>query len=154
MTISAGQALPPGTVVDVSSGAGVTLTDPKGNQAAFYGEKDAVPSMFVYAGVIGGFVELRLTGGNFKSCPKRATASASARTRSPCAGCGARAKEASGRRAATSRRPSEGRGGSTADFCDSSVVTVKEGVMTVRDLVKKKTVVVRAGKTYTAKARP
>ena len=39
----------------------------------------------------------------------------------------------------------------TEDFCDRSVVTVKEGAMTVRDLVKKKTVVVKAGKSYVAR---
>ena len=153
VTISAGQALPPGTVVDVSSGAGVTLTDPKGNQAAFYGDKDSVPSVFVYAGVVGGFVELRLAGGNFKSCPKRVTAAVSKKAKPVRRlwGKGKGSFRTKGRYVTAAIR---GTWWLTADLCDSSVVTVKEGVMTVRDLVKKKTLVVRAGKTYTAKARP
>ena len=151
--VSAGQTLPPGAVIDVSKGAGVTLTDANGRKAVFYGEKDSVPSVFVYAGVVGGLVELRLTGGDFKSCPKRAAAMVgkSAKPVRRLWGKGKGSFRTKGRYVAAAVR---GTWWLTADFCDSSAVTVKEGVMTIRDLVKKKTVVVRAGKTYTAKARP
>lgn len=151
--ITSGQTLPPGTIVDVSKGAGVTLTDPKGREAVFYGERDTVPSLFVYAGVIGGFVELRLAGGNFKSCPKRSV-QASSKPAKPVRrlwGKGKGSFRTKGRYVTAAVR---GTWWLTEDFCDRSVVTVKEGMMTVRDLVRKKTVVVRAGKTYTAKARP
>ena len=147
-TISPGQALPPGTVVDVSKGAGVTLADPKGRNAVFYGEKDAVPSVFVYAGVIGGFVELRLTGGNFRACPKRVAQAKKEKPVRRLWGKGKGSFRTTGRYAASTVRGTWWR---VEDFCDRSVVTVKEGAMTVRDLVKKKTVVVKAGKSYVAR---
>ncbi len=39
----------------------------------------------------------------------------------------------------------------TVDRCDGTLIRVVQGVVTVRDLVKKKTVVVRAGRSYLAK---
>jgi hypothetical protein len=42
----------------------------------------------------------------------------------------------------------------TADRCDGTLTTVKRGKVAVRDFRRKKTVVVRAGKKYLAKAKP
>ena len=39
----------------------------------------------------------------------------------------------------------------TADRCDGTLAQVRQGTVSVRDLVKKKTVVVRAGHSYLAK---
>jgi ferric-dicitrate binding protein FerR (iron transport regulator) len=39
------------------------------------------------------------------------------------------------------------------DRCDSTLTKVARGKVSVRDFAKKKTVIVRAGKTYVAKAR-
>jgi hypothetical protein len=41
----------------------------------------------------------------------------------------------------------------TQDRCGSTLTRVARGVVTVRDLVKRKTVIVRAGKRYTARAK-
>jgi hypothetical protein len=41
----------------------------------------------------------------------------------------------------------------TQDHCGSTLTRVARGVVTVRDLVKRKTVLVRAGKRYTARAK-
>ena len=41
----------------------------------------------------------------------------------------------------------------TQDSCTSTLTRVKKGVVTVNDLVKHKTVIVRAGKRYTARAK-
>lgn len=41
----------------------------------------------------------------------------------------------------------------TEDRCDSTLVRVKRGTVTVKDFAKKKTVVVKKGKTYIARAR-
>jgi hypothetical protein len=41
----------------------------------------------------------------------------------------------------------------TADRCDGSQVTVRQGVVQVRDLVRRTTVSVRAGHTYFARKR-
>ena len=39
----------------------------------------------------------------------------------------------------------------TADRCDGTLTQVRQGKVSVRDLVKRKTVVVRAGHSYLAK---
>jgi hypothetical protein len=41
----------------------------------------------------------------------------------------------------------------TADRCDGTLVRVTQGVIAVRDLVRKKTVVLRKGKSYFARAK-
>ena len=41
----------------------------------------------------------------------------------------------------------------TKDTCNATTTTVREGVVTVRDLVKRKNVTVRAGRSYTARTR-
>jgi hypothetical protein len=40
----------------------------------------------------------------------------------------------------------------TADRCDGTLTTVKRGKVAVRDFRRKKTVIVKAGKSYLAKA--
>jgi hypothetical protein len=146
--MTAGQNVPPGTIVDVSKGRGVTLADPKGQTSVFSGEKDAVPSQFVYAGVVGGFVELRLTGGNFKACPKRVVQSAAAEK--PVRRLWGKGKgkfRTKGRYASAAIR---GTWWLTADYCSRTFVRVKEGSVTVVDIPKKKTVIVKAPKSYSA----
>lgn len=41
----------------------------------------------------------------------------------------------------------------TADRCDGTLTSVREGSVTVRDFVRKRTIVVRAGKSYLARAK-
>ena len=53
----------------------MSITDRNGDEAVFYGQKDGVPSRFVVF-TVKGVVELRLTGGNFKSCATRTVSSA------------------------------------------------------------------------------
>jgi hypothetical protein len=149
VSIKPGQNLPPGTIVDVSNGAAVTLADPKGRKAVFYGKKDGVPSMFVMAGVVRRFVELRLTGGDFKVCKTRSVQRAG-KSEKPVRrlwGKGKGSFRTKGRYAAAAVR---GTWWLTEDYCTRTLVKVKRGVMTVRDLVKKKTVIVPAGKSYSA----
>jgi hypothetical protein len=132
------QAIPQGTVVDVSNGRGVTLADPKGAKSVFYGEKGRGPSVFVYAGVVQGLAELRLTGGGFGACKEPVRS---------LSGKGKGAFRTKGRYASAAARSASW---STADSCTSTVVQVRQGVMTVRDLVKRKTVTVKAPKSYSA----
>ena len=104
-----------------------------------------------------GLTEIRMKGGNFRSCRAGKTSgsgSASAaqvrrrtirRTRSSTSGrWGARGKHSAG----TSR----GTVWITADRCDGTLTTVKRGKVAVRDFRRKKTILVRAGKSYLAKA--
>jgi hypothetical protein len=41
----------------------------------------------------------------------------------------------------------------TADRCDGTLTTVKRGVVSVRDFKRKKTITVRAGHSYLARAQ-
>ena len=104
--------------------------------------------MFVYAGVVQGFVELRLTGGNFKACPKRAVQSAAAEK--PVRRLWGKGKgkfRTKGRLASAAVR---GTWWLTADYCTRTLVQVKQGSMTVRDLVKNTTSSCRRRKSYSA----
>jgi hypothetical protein len=101
-----------------------------------------------------GLTEIRLKGGNFRRCRtgRRGKAGAAQvrrrtirRTRSNTNGrYRARGKHSAG----TSR----GTVWITADRCDGTLTTVKRGKVAVRDFRRKKTILVRAGKSYLAKA--
>ena len=136
--ITPGTPIPRGTVVDVSNGRGVTLADLKGSKTVFSGQR-GVPSIFVYRGVVQGFAELRLTGGDFRGC------------REPVRRLSAKGKGAfrtKGRYASAAARNASW---STADYCTRTLVQVKKGQATVRDLAQKSIVVVRAGSSYSAR---
>jgi hypothetical protein len=100
-------------------------------------------------------VELRLTGGNFALCGKRAVAGSSGPNASKKVvrqlwGKGKGAFRTRGRYAATVVR---GTFWLTADRCDGTQVTVKQGRVQVSDLVRHTKVFVRAGSTYLARKR-
>lgn len=147
--VTRGEPIQPGTVVDVSGGKGITLSDPKGKKTVFYGEKDGVPSQFVYVGVVARVAELRLTGGNFASCSKRALASFATKKKPVRRlwGKGKGSFRTKGRYASSTVR---GTWWLTADTCTSTLVQVKEGSMVVRDLLKRKAVIVKAPGRYEA----
>ena len=102
-----------------------------------------------------GITELRLKGSSFDRCRAR--------------GASARAGAAVSRRTirrlrsnANGRFRTRGRNSSatvrgtiwtTADRCDGTLTTVKRGRVVVRDLRRKRTIVVRAGKSYLARAK-
>ena len=76
------------------------------------------------------------------------------RRRSPRrASCGATARASSAPRGATRRRRCAAPSGSSQDTCTSTTTRVTQGSVSVRDQVAKKTVVVRAGKRYVARAK-
>jgi len=142
------EPLPNGTIVDVSNGRGVELTDRNGDATVFYGQKDGVPSKFVITNVKG-TIELRLIGGSFKSCAKRTIASAGAKEK-PIRRVWGKGKgkfRTKGRYAAASVR---GTWWLTADFCKYTLVRVNQGSVTAQNLVTKKYRVVKAPKTYRA----
>ena len=150
VAVEAGQTIPPGTTVDVSNGAGIELTDSKGDALVLYGERDRVPSLFIVQKPSAGVTELRLTGGDFKSCGKRASQSAG-KAAKPVRRLWAKGKGKFRTRGRYSSAAIRGTWWLTADYCDSTLTSVKQGAVTVRDLVKKKTVVVKAGSSYAAK---
>ena len=103
--------------------------------------------------------ELRLEGGNFKkSCrrfrvkpPPRSSAFAARKKVRRLWGNGSGKFRTKGRYSAASLRGTEWL---TEDHCDGTLIRVKSGSVTVRDFVKRKNIVLTAGKSYFAKAKP
>jgi hypothetical protein len=164
--VKEGTSLPVGTIVDVSNGAGIVLQGAGGAEMTFFGDRDNVTSQFQISGRVNAFRTsgpaaatavvrvIRLVGGNFTSCGKRATSGVTTRaaTKKPVRrlwGKGTGRFQTRGRYASATVR---GTWWLTADFCEGTLTRVREGVVAVRDFRKKKTVVLRAGKSYTAAA--
>jgi PKD repeat protein len=146
-----GGTIPYGSKVDVTKGT-VTLKTDTGTLAV-YGA--GVPAAFVLVrGTDRGkpVVELRLTGGNFNVCGKRKSSVSGAKkppkTVRRLWSKGKGQFRTRGRYAAAVVR---GTWWLTADRCDGTLVTVKQGTVQVSDLPHRKTVSVRAGRSYLAK---
>jgi hypothetical protein len=124
----------------------------------FYGQNDGVPSTFVLQGVKGGYVQLSLTGGTSSSSKFQRTVS------------GVHAKPKPPAKKPTRRLWGSGKGKFTtkgkyasatvrgtiwliADYSDHTLVTVKRGLVSVQDFVKKKTVLVPAGHSVIVNAK-
>jgi len=105
----------------------------------------------------GGLTDLRLKGSSFRRCRtaghgNKATASRHSRRRVRRLRGNANGRFRSrGRYAAATVR---GTVWETSDRCDGTLVKVTRGRVAVRDLRRKKTITVRAGKRYLARARP
>jgi hypothetical protein len=141
-----------GSQIDVTNGR-LQLTTDTGSLLV-YG--DGVLATFVVRrGTDNGkpIVELRLTGGDFSACPGRRAASERATPPKPIRqlwGSGTGRFRTLARYASATVR---GTAWLTADRCDGTLVRVTQGTVHVRDLVKRKTVIVRRGKSYLAKKR-
>ena len=98
--------------------------------------------------------ELRLVGSSFsKACRAKASISQKKRSKKRVRrlfGDGKGSFRTRGRNAAATVR---GTRWGVQDRCDGTLVTVQRGRVEVRDLVKRKTVIVRTGKTYLARRR-
>jgi len=138
------KGLPKGTVIDVTGQAQIDLSDPKGNQMIFYGQSDGVPSQFIFNGTVGGVVQLSLTGGNLSKF-SRGTSGLSAKTKKPARrlwGSGKGKFTTKGKYAAATVR---GTIWLVADYSDHTLVTVRRGLVSVKDFVTGKTKLVPAG---------
>jgi hypothetical protein len=105
----------------------------------------------------GGLTELRLKGSNFRGCRARgsgrsATAAGLSRRTIRRLRANARGRFRTGGR--NSSATVRGTVWETIDRCDGTLTKVRRGRVAVRDFRRKKTVIVRAGKSYLAKARP
>jgi hypothetical protein len=96
--------------------------------------------------------DLVLTGGKFGSCPKakRATAAATAKTVRRLWGNGKGRFRTVGKHSAATVR---GTVWLVEDRCDGTLTRVKSGSVSVRDLRRRRTVVVKAPRSYLARAR-
>ena len=98
-----------------------------------------------------GLTNLRLKGSSFKRCSAVRGAHTSAARKIRRLRANARGRfRTRGRHSATTVR---GTVWTTIDRCDGTLTTVARGKVAVRDFRRKKTIIVRAGKRYLAKAR-
>jgi Ca2+-binding RTX toxin-like protein len=147
--------IPVGSTVDAREGA-IALTAAAGggrlDRARFGGAVFSVHQRGAAAPV----TELALRGGRFAACPRRtagsahvsATAGESKRVVRSLWGNGKGRFRTRGRYSAASVRGTVWR---TLDRCDGTLTTVKRGVVEVRDTVRRRTVIVRAGGSYLAR---
>ena len=102
-------------------------------------------------------VQLRLVGGDFSVCGKSKRKSSGVAKAKPQKPLRKLYGKSSGSRGGFrtvgkySAGTDQGTAWLTADRCDGTLTQVRQGTVSVRDLVKKKTVVVRAGHSYLAK---
>jgi len=102
-----------------------------------------------------GLTELRLKGSSFKSCrtgKRGASARAAGLSRRTIRRLRANARGRFRTRGRRSSATVRGTIWTTADRCDGTLTTVRRGRVVVRDFRRKKTVLVRAGKRYLARA--
>jgi hypothetical protein len=147
---SSGGPIPFGSRVNVTDGR-LTLRTELGTVTVYGG---GVPAAFrlVRLREPSDLVELQLVEGNFKTCGKRMLAGA-VQSKKPVRRLwvkGSGKFRTKGRFASATVR---GTWWLTADFCDRTLVQVREGSMLVRDFVQRKNVVVRAPKSYSAAKR-
>ena len=152
--LTAGTQLPMGTVVDTRRGR-VSLQTARGggpvDTAQFYQGQFRL----FQARTAGSFTELRLFGGSFATCP-RGLRQPAQRGKPPSApvrrlwGDGRGRFRTRGRFASASVR---GTRWLTVDRCDGTLLRIQVGRVEVRDLVRARTIQLRAGPTYLARAR-
>jgi virginiamycin B lyase len=146
--LSPGQSLPVGTIVDVRNGRVRIYATSGGHtySADFYEGEFQIEQLAKK----GATTDLKLVGGNFKGCPKPAQGGAAKKPKTirHLWGSGSGPFRTIGRFAAATVR---GTTWLTADECRATLVRVTTGAVTVRDLVKRRNVVVRAGHQYLAR---
>ena len=144
--------VPLGSTVDVTAGR-LTLRADVGTLALFGGGKIAarfVPRRATETlnGKRRRLIQLTLVGGDFSRCGRRSPAqSGKPREVRALWGNGKGAFRTRGRYATAAVRGTRWR---TTDRCDGTLTTVRQGVVAVRDLTRKRTVTVRAGQSYLA----
>jgi HYR domain len=149
--LSQAKDLPKGTTIDVTGQAQIDLSDPKGNEMIFFGQNDGVPSQFVFQGTVGGVVQLSLVGGNLKGY--RSPSAFAAKSKKP-----ARRLWGSGKGKFTSKgkyasATVKGTIWLIADYSDHTLVTVRRGLVSVKDFVTNKTKLVPAGHSIIVHAK-
>ena len=152
------EGIPVGSTIDATAGR-MRLTSAAGGggaaQAAQSGKTQIAEfwkgSFEILQSTRSALTELKLAGPSLASCPKGARASAK-RKKPVCRlfGDGKGSFRTRGRHAAATVR---GTRWLTQDTCAGTLVRVSRGRVSVRDLVRKRTVTVRQGKSYLARPR-
>jgi hypothetical protein len=147
--LAAFTALPVGTIVDARHGR-VRITATSGGNvysADFYG------GLFQIAQLAkkGATADMKLFGGDFAGCPRSARPAAGKKKQvRQLWGSGSGPFRTVGRFSAATVR---GTTWLTKDTCSGTLTVVKSGSVTVRDFVKRRNVIVRAGHQYLAAAK-
>jgi hypothetical protein len=144
-----GGTIPYGASVDVTNGR-LEMSTEAGPLTVYGG---GLTSKFKLVRVSSKKVELRLIGGDFSACRSLRAARAGGQKAKSIRRLWSKGKGSFRTQARFSSASVQGTFWLTDDRCDGSWTTVKQGVVTVRDLVKKKTVTLRAGQGYLAKPR-
>jgi LCCL domain-containing protein len=97
-------------------------------------------------------VELRLIGGDFSSCGKRVLA-AGAKPKKPIRRLWGKGKGRFRSKGRFSTASVRGTTWLTEDRCEGTLTSVTSGIVSVFDSVKKKTIMVRAGRSYLARPK-
>ena len=143
--LSQAQQLPVGTTVDTRKGTVEIKAAGHGGTAKFF------DGIFKISQTKGKRPLTTLTLTETLSCPKGKRRRVSAKKKSrKLWGDGKGAFRTSGKYSAATVR---GTKWLVTDYCDSTTTRVTQGSVTVRDYVKKRNKVVRAGKSYTARKR-
>lgn len=155
--VTGADSIPIGSTVDTTKGT-VRLSTAK-NLKGGTQTGDFYSGLFVLqqAAKTNAVTDLRMNGGVFTGCGKLpkggATAAAGKQSKKVVRqlwGSGKGNFRTTGRYASATTR---GTKWLTADRCDGTLVRVTQGVIAVRDLVRNRTVVVRKGKSYFARAK-
>ena len=99
-----------------------------------------------------GLTDIVLKGGSFSRCGSSARAQASARSRRTIRRVSANARGRFRSRGRYSAATVRGTKWTTTDRCDGTLTKVTRGSVTVRDARRRKNIVVKAGRSYLAKA--
>jgi hypothetical protein len=149
VTLTGAAQIPVGTTVDTREGRiEITAAQGKGKTAT----ADFFDGIFKLSQTKGSKPVTTLTLTEKLTCPKSTRASAAAKKKKSRKlwGEGSGSFRTRGQYSAATVR---GTKWLVQDRCTSTLTKVTKGVVTVNDLVKHKTVIVRAGKTYTARAK-
>ena len=99
-----------------------------------------------------GLTDIRLKGGSFKSCRARASGGATTSQRRVVRRLRSNARGRFRTRGRNSSATVRGTVWTTTDRCDGTLTSVKRGRVAVRDFRRRRTIVLRAGKSYLARA--
>ena len=145
--LDASQGIPVGSTVDTKKGTVEIASIPKAGQPVQKAEfRDGIFRITQSRGI----TDLKLTEA-LAACPKRNARAAATKPKSrKLWGKGKGAFRTTGNYSAATVRGTEWL---VQDSCAGTLTRVREGTVSVRDKVKKKTVLVRAGKRYLAKPK-
>ena len=151
------QDLPPGTTVDISGDRGLSIVNYFGRKMTFLGVPDRVSSRFVLINGLrtpGKPIRIRLTGGRFDKCvgnarsPQVHSRYSAADKKKPGKPVRRLWGTGKGRYVTTGKYASAEVRGTfwlVADYCDGTLIKVRQGTVIVENLATKKKTVVKSG---------